>query len=61
MPKHPGGRPKGSKSHGGRRRNPAKPGIDPRRKTQPCPALSKKGHGTDWHCDACNDSGEVSA
>lgn len=59
MAKHPGGRPPGSKSHKGKRRNPAMPGTKSTTKTKPCPALSRKGHGTDWHCDTCNDSGEV--
>jgi hypothetical protein len=58
--KNPGGRPKGSKN---KRRTPARPGGKgtPPSKTQPCKNLSKPGHGTDWHCDACNDTGEVTS
>lgn len=54
--KKPVGRPKGSGK--GKRGTPV-PG-QPRARKQPCKNLSKAGHGTDWHCDLCNDTGEVS-
>ena len=54
--KKPVGRPKGS---GKGKRGTPQPGR-PRAKTKACPASSKPGHGTDWHCDTCDDTGEVS-
>lgn len=57
--KHPGGRPKGSKNKD--RTKARTSGEDAsRRKNQPCKNLARAGHGTDWHCDICNDTGEVS-
>lgn len=56
--KHPGGRPKGS---GKGKRGQARPGGSRtyRVANKPCPALAKPGHGTDWDCDQCHNTGEV--
>jgi hypothetical protein len=50
--KHPGGRPKGSKTKG---RTPAQPNLHPK-KVQPCPNLRDKNHGAD--CTICGGTGE---